>query len=296
MFLILFVFIAAVCFAPVIVIALTHCMTIALTNGRMYDDWLRHLGAAIPAPPYPYRARFSARPVSAIMRGEVNPMKQILIVEDDPALGRGLALALDSADRVCQLASDCAAARHALAGSSFDLAIFDVNLPDGSGLMLLEETRAAGGPPVLLLTANDLETDIVTGLSLGADDYIVKPFSLAVLRARVEAALRRNTPAAAPAIFEQNGFHFDFDRLVFFAEGRPLQLSQTEQRLLHLLIQNRGCTLPRETLLDRIWTDGAEFVDENALSVAVGRLRRKLGKNAPIKTVYGVGYSWVVNV
>lgn len=134
----------------------------------------------------------------------------------------------------------------------------------------------------------------MTGLTLGADDYITKPFSLAVLRARVEAALRRNAPAAAPAVFEQDRFRFDFDRLDFAVEGRPLQLSQTEQRLLRLLVENRGHTLPRDTLLDRIWTDGADYVDENALSVTVGRLRRKLGKNAPIKTVYGVGYSWAV--
>ena len=223
-------------------------------------------------------------------------MEQILIVEDDPALGRGLVLALKGAARACTLASDCAGARRALAASSFALAIFDINLPDGSGLTLLEETRAAGGPPVILLTANDLETDIVTGLTLGADDYITKPFSLAVLRARVDAALRRNSPAPAPApaVFEQDGFRFDFARLDFTADGRPLQLSQTEQRLLRLLVENRGHTLPRDTLLDRIWTDGAEYVDENALSVTVGRLRRKLGKNAPIKTVYGVGYSWAV--
>ena len=218
-------------------------------------------------------------------------MEHILIVEDDPALGRGLVLALEGAERACTLASDCAGARRALAASSFDLAIFDINLPDGSGLTLLEETRAAGGPPVLLLTANDLETDIVTG-----HDYITKPFSLAVLRARVDAALRRNSPAPAPAVFEQDGFRFDFARLDFTADGKPLQLSQTEQRLLRLLVENRGHTLPRDTLLDRIWTDGAEYVDENALSVTVGRLRRKLGKNAPIRTVYGVGYSWAVEV
>lgn len=220
-------------------------------------------------------------------------MEHILIVEDDPALGRGLTLALGDA-HTCTLATGCGDARRALAAATFDLAIFDINLPDGSGLALLEETRAAGGPPVILLTANDLETDIVTGLTLGADDYITKPFSLAVLRARVEAALRRNAPAAASAVFEQDGFRFDFDRLDFAVEGRPLQLSQTEQRLLRLLIENRGHTLPRDTLLDRIWTDGADYVDENALSVTVGRLRRKLGKNAPIKTVYGVGYSWAV--
>ena len=221
-------------------------------------------------------------------------MQQILIVEDDPALGRGLVLALESADRICTLAAGCADARRALAAASFDLAIFDVNLPDGSGLTLLEQTRAAGGPPVILLTANDMETDIVAGLTLGAEDYITKPLSLAVLRARVEAALRRNTPARTAAVFEQDGFRFDFDRLTFSVGGKPVQLSQTEQRLLRLLVENRGRTLPRDTLLDRIWTDGAAYVEENALSVTVGRLRRKLGSRAPIQTVYGVGYTWAV--
>lgn len=221
-------------------------------------------------------------------------MQQILIVEDDPALGRGLVLALESADRICTLAAGCADARRALAAASFDLAIFDVNLPDGSGLTLLEQTRAAGGPPVILLTANDMETDIVAGLTLGADDYITKPFSLAVLRARVEAALRRNTPARTAAVFEQGSFRFDFDRLTFSVDGKPVQLSQTEQRLLRLLVENRGHTLPRDTLLDHIWTDGAAYVEENALSVTVGRLRRKLGSQAPIQTVYGVGYTWAV--
>ncbi len=223
-------------------------------------------------------------------------MNQILIVEDDAALGRGLVLALSDGSRACTLAKNCAEARQALQIVSFSLTLLDVNLPDGSGLSLLEEIRATGGPPVILLTANDLETDIVTGLTLGADDYITKPFSLAVLRARVDAALRRAAPApSATAVFRQNGFIFDFDALSFSADGHAVQLSQTEQRLLRLLIENRGHTVPRGTLVDRIWTDGAEYVDENALSVTVGRLRRKLGADAPIQTVYGVGYGWAVD-
>lgn len=222
-------------------------------------------------------------------------MSHILIVEDDATLGRGLVLALSDGTHTCTLANNCAQARQALQETPFSLALFDVNLPDGSGLALLEETRAAGGPPVILLTANDLETDIVTGLTLGADDYITKPFSLAVLRARVEAALRRTAPAKAPAVFRQDGFVFDFDALSFSADGRAVQLSQTEQRLLRLLTENRGHTVPRDTLIDRIWTDGATYVDENALSVTVRRLRRKLGADAPIQTVYGVGYGWAVH-
>ena len=222
-------------------------------------------------------------------------MNQILIVEDDAALGRGLVLALSDGTRSCTLARSCAEARQALREHRFSLTLLDVNLPDGSGLTLLEEIRTADGPPVILLTANDLETDIVTGLTLGADDYITKPFSLAVLRARVDAALRRAAPAKPAAVFQQDGFVFNFDALTFTAGGRAVQLSQTEQRLLRVLVENRGHTVPRGTLVDRIWTDGAEYVDENALSVTVGRLRRKLGADAPIKTVYGVGYGWAVD-
>ena len=222
-------------------------------------------------------------------------MNQILIVEDDAALGRGLVLALSDGTRSCTLARSCAEARQALREHSFSLALLDINLPDGSGLTLLEEIRTVDGPPVILLTANDLETDIVTGLTLGADDYITKPFSLAVLRARVDAALRRAAPAKPAAVFQQDGFVFNFDALTFTAGGRAVQLSQTEQRLLRVLVENRGHTVPRGTLVDRIWTDGAEYVDENALSVTVGRLRRKLGAAAPIKTVYGVGYGWAVD-
>ena len=140
-----------------------------------------------------------------------------------------------------------------------------------------------------MLTANELELDEVTGLEAGADDYITKPFSLAVLRARVNAQLRRSAPVK-PDRIELNGFIFDFAQLEFSKDSTIIDLSKTEQRLLRLLVENRGRTLPRELLLEKVW-DGGEFVDENALSVAVRRLRIKLG-DAPIKTVYGVGYTW----
>lgn len=219
-------------------------------------------------------------------------MNQILIVEDDPALGRGLVLALSDAESAATLAQNCKQARELLASRSFDLAIFDVGLPDGSGLDLLTQTRCAASLPIILLTANDMETDIVSGLALGADDYITKPFSLAILRARVTAQLRRAKPASC--IYNVGDYSFDFDRLLFHINNKAIQLSQTEQKLLRLLVDNRGHTLTRETLLNRIWPDGSEYVEENALSVTVNRLRSKLGSNNPIKTVYGIGYIWKV--
>ena len=219
-------------------------------------------------------------------------MSRILLLEDDEALGRGVCMALEAPG--CAVVR-CAARRDAqalLQSGAFDLLIFDVNLPDGSGLELLRTLRQGGdATPAILLTANDLELDEVTGLEAGADDYITKPFSLAVLRARVNAQLRRAAPAR-PERVELNGFCFDFARLEFWKDGEAIDLSKTEQRLLRLLVENRGRTLPRELLLERVW-DGGEFVDENALSVAVRRLRAKLG-GAPIKTVYGVGYTWEV--
>lgn len=172
---------------------------------------------------------------------------------------------------------------------SIDLVILDVNLPDGSGLDLCREIRKSSHVPIIFLTANDMEIDIVTGLESGADDYITKPFSLAVLRARVNAVTRRRLSDGSQ--FEFGNYFFDFDNMKFLDDGVPVELSKTEQRLLKLFVQNMGQTLSRELLLQRIWSDGAEFVEENALSVTVKRLRQKL-PDAPIRTVYGIGYVW----
>lgn len=223
-------------------------------------------------------------------------MEKLLLVEDDLALGEGVRLALQTEARPVTLCRTLAQARQTLAAEGpFALAILDVNLPDGSGLTFLEEVR--GRLPVLLLTANDLETDIVAGLELGAEDYITKPFSLAVLRARVNAQLRRSGGGAGEVV-EVGDFTFDFARMEYRKAGRAIALSKTEQKLLKLLVQNRGSTLTRADLVDRVWTDGAAYVDENALSVTVKRLRDKLedtpSKPKYLKTVYGVGYTWAV--
>lgn len=222
-------------------------------------------------------------------------VQKILLLEDDMVLGNGIALALQTPALEIRLCRTLADARTFAAKEEFDLMILDVNLPDGSGLELLSLARKSGSVPVILLTANDLEMDIVTGLESGADDYITKPFSLAILRARVNAQLRRGGKAAC---VELGQYRFDFDRMEFCKAGQPIELSKTEQKLLRILIENRGQTLSRATLVDRIWTDGAEYVDENALSVTVKRLRDKL-EDTPsspqhLKTVYGIGYTWAV--
>lgn len=220
-------------------------------------------------------------------------MEQLVIVEDDHGLNQGLCKALQTNQRKVISCDRLQSAREQLACQMPDLILLDRNLPDGNGLDLLRELRARSPrPPVILLTANDTDEDIVRGLELGADDYITKPFSLAVLRARVQTQLRKAQEAQSPSLVELGPYCFDFSALRFLVNGVPVELSKTEQRLLRLLVENRGRTLERATLVDRIWTDGAAFVEENALSVTVKRLRDKLGAQDVIRTVYGVGYCW----
>lgn len=218
-------------------------------------------------------------------------MKRILIIEDDRALSAGLCRALNSDDTVTEAAEDLKTARTVLAAHSFSLVLLDINLPDGNGFDFLPFLKKEYGYPVIILTANDLESDIVSGLESGADDYITKPFSLAVLRARVNTQLRR-AESCVNGKYICGEYVFDFERMLFTVSGVQTDLSVTEQKLLRILTDNAGITLPREKLIDRIWTDGAEYVDENALSVAVNRLRSKLGAQKRIKTVYGIGYMW----
>lgn len=224
-------------------------------------------------------------------------MQNILIAEDDDTLAQGIRLALQSPEIAVTICGSLGSAAELLRESSFHLLILDINLPDGSGLDLLRTIRQTSAMPVILLTANDLEMDIVGGLESGADDYITKPFSLAVLRARVNTQLRREATAGS-GVVEIDHFRFDFDRMEFSRAGRAVEVSKTEQKLLRLLVENRGRTLSRAVLVDRIWTDGAEYVEENALSVAMKRLRDKLeetpSKPRYLKTVYGIGYTWAV--
>ena len=224
-------------------------------------------------------------------------MQKILLLEDDVALGNGIRLALQGPQVQIVLCRTLAQAQDPIAQGSFDLLILDINLPDGSGLQLLEQVRKRSDVPVILLTGDAMDMAVVSGLECGADAYMTKPFSLAILRARVNAQLRRGTSPKTSCI-EIDGLRFDFDRMEFRRDGQIIELSKTEQKLLRILIENRGQTLPRATLVDRVWTDGAEYVDENALSVTVKRLRGKLEDNPSnpkyLKTVYGIGYTWAV--
>lgn len=236
-------------------------------------------------------------------------MEQILIVEDDIALNKGLCKALKADNRQVISCPDIKSARKQLSCGTVSLVLLDINLPDGSGLDLLREIRQNVSPacsagysvirntyiplPVILLTANDTDIDIVEGLEQGADDYITKPFSLAVLRARVNTQLRKANQNIMDTSIRIDHFTFDFSSMQFYIGDQGVELSKTEQKLLRLLVENRGIVMQRTELVDRVWTDGAEYVDENALSVTIKRLRDKLKAQDYIKTIYGIGYSWV---
>lgn len=223
-------------------------------------------------------------------------MKHILIIEDDISLGNGISIALTNDNIKATLSHNLKDAGLFLSKNTYDLIILDINLPDGNGLSFLKDLRKTNDLKVILLTAKDLEMDIVAGLESGANDYITKPFSLAVLRARVNTQLKKNVMDLKIKI---DCFDFDFDNMNFYKNKESVELSKTEQKLLKLLVLHKGVTLKRDTLIDRIWTDGADYVDENALSVTIKRLRNKIEENPSkpvyIKTVYGLGYVWEVN-
>lgn len=227
----------------------------------------------------------------------------ILIVEDDMTLAGGLCRALqsESIDTVsCGTLREAGIVLSQRQGTEekFSLIILDINLPDGNGLDFLQQIKKEYDICVIILTANDMETDIVTGLEMGADDYITKPFSLAVLRARVALQLRRIEERGTQSFSREicvGQYRFDFMHMKFYVGDRQVELSKTEQKLLRILIENRGLTVPRDRLFEYIWSEGEEFVEENALSVTVKRLRDKLEAQEIIKTVYGIGYTWVMS-
>lgn len=223
-------------------------------------------------------------------------MIRIMVVEDDKKMNEGIRLALKQEGYVFTGCRTLGEARAVLREQKVDLVLLDVNLPDGNGIDLVREIRWAYHMPIILLTVNDMELDIVMGLEAGADDYITKPFSLMVLRARVAVQLRSKNDQDRH--FIQGGFDFDFEQMRFYRDGRPLELSLTEQKLLKVLCENKGATVKRSHLIDTVWSGDTEYVDEHALTVAVKRLRGKLGsgpgQTGYIKTVYGVGYAWVM--
>ena len=216
---------------------------------------------------------------------------RILIIEDDPLLGAGLKTGLAQDGYTADLVQDATAAEHALRVDQFDLMVLDLGLPGRDGLDLLRDLRRAGACiPVLILTARDAVSDKVAGLDAGGDDYLVKPFDLDELSARIRSLMRRSRGQAAPML-RAGDLTLDTNRRHAVLAGCPLCLSPKEIALLEALIADADRPVPRARLQATAY-GWQEDIESNALEVHIYNLRQKLGKGR-IRTVRGVGYQLV---
>ncbi len=218
-----------------------------------------------------------------------------MAVEDEPAIADLLDMYLRREDHRVYLAADGERGLELIAAHRPDVVILDVGLPGIDGLEVCRRIRASdAGVSVVFLTARDDEIDRVLGLEMGADDYVTKPFSPRELVARVRAQLRRAAATAAattvaPAVIEVGSVEVDLGRHEARRDGEPVGLTTQEFELLAFLGANRGLALSRRQILDGAWGDGW-IGDERTVDVHVGQLRRKLGDDLPLVTVWGVGY------
>lgn len=218
---------------------------------------------------------------------------KILMVEDDFALAMGTEYALQSEGYEVVRAINIQTARKLYDGS-IDLILLDVMLPDGTGFAFCEEIRARGEHvPIIFLTAVSEEANIVQGLELGADDYVTKPYRVKELLSRIAANIRRSTYSAEASVNVYSfGCHrFYMDKFALFREGKEVECTTSELKLLRILLVNQGNVLERRTLLEKLYDIDGEFIDDNTLSVYMKRLRDRLGDDGNyIETVRGVGY------
>lgn len=217
-------------------------------------------------------------------------MLTILLVEDDETITFALQRFLQQKGAEVICCADIEQARAAFA-PAIGLALLDLNLPDGSGYDLCRTIKSVADIPVIFLTVREDEADIVQGLDMGADDYIVKPFQLSVLWSRINAVLRRVTDSTgASELLCCGDIRVDSAAGRVWAEGHEVMLTAVEQRLLLALLQNKNRTMTRTVLLERLWDMGGDFVEDNTLTVTMKRLREKLGNPTCIRTLRGVGY------
>lgn len=213
-------------------------------------------------------------------------MRPILIAEDERPIADLIKLTLTGAGYACEQANDGGTAADLIAEHDYELAVLDIMLPGIDGYELLRYLRSTG-TPVIFVTARTSLQDRVRGLNLGADDYLTKPFEPLELVARVESVLRR--AGRANVVLRAFGVELDPAAHTVSRDGRPVHLAPREFELLELLMRNRGLTLYREVLYERLWGDDESF-DTRPLDLCIARLRRKLGWKDEIRTVFRVGY------
>lgn len=223
-------------------------------------------------------------------------MKKILIIEDDRSLNRGVSFALKREGYEVFSAYSKEEGKSEIVNKDIDFLLLDINLPDGSGLDLCKEIRDRINFPIVFFTANDTEEDMVKGFEAGADDYLSKPFSVEILKYKVNAILKRSNKEEVKNNFEFKDLKVDFDKKIVLIKGEDTNITITEYKILEILIGNKGKVVTKEMLLDKIWDIKGNFVDENTLSVNIRRLRKKLEENTKtpkyIITVFGIGYTF----
>lgn len=224
-------------------------------------------------------------------------MGAILVVEDDKNLNKGIVFTLEKEGYTVISSSSKADAETKFNNSNIDLILLDIGLPDGSGLDFCKEVRkksTLNKVSIVFFTANDTEQDMVKGFEYGCDDYIAKPFSLEILKHKINAILKRKDISTSNT-FEFLGLKIDYDKMTVSVDNKDVVLTPTEYRLLELLAENKNQVLTKNILLEKLWDSNGKFVDESALSVNIQRLRKKIEvdpKNPKyIITVFGIGYT-----
>lgn len=224
---------------------------------------------------------------------------KILLVEDDLSLINGLSFAIKKQGYELDIARTSCEADKIWADIQYDLVILDVSLPDGSGFDICKKIRLTSKVPIIFLTAADEETDIIMGLDIGADDYITKPFKLAVLLSRINAILRRsNDFNTADTELNSNGIRVELLKNKVYKNNTPIELTANEYKLLCMFMQNPDIVLTPDRILGKLWDCDENYIDNNTLTVYIRRLRTKIEDNPSepklIVTVRGLGYKWQV--
>lgn len=217
-------------------------------------------------------------------------MIQILLIEDDETIAMGIAFALKKEGYIVHRASNMQEAKK-IFDKEIKMVLLDLNLPDGIGYSFCEYARSMNEVPIIFLTVRDEEEDIVKGLDMGADDYITKPFRMKVLLSRIQAVLRR-TQKDESHILVCKYIRLDKEQSRVYKQSKELMLSKSEFKLLLLLMENKGCTISRERILEYLWGIDGEFVNDNTLTVMIKRLRLKIEEPQEklIQTIRGIGY------
>ena len=222
-------------------------------------------------------------------------MKRLLLVEDDSTLAMGLVYSLEREGYQVDHGNTFARGKNLVDQMDFDLIILDIGLPDGNGFELCSYIREGSNVPIIFLTAEDEEVNVVMGFELGGDDYISKPFRVQELQSRIKAILRRVNYRKKDILISKD-ISLNIDENKVYKGKELLNLTPLEYRLVNLFMKNPKVNLKRSRLLDEIWDSYGDFVDDNSLSVYIKRLREKIedqpSKPNYIKTIRGIGYSW----